>query len=277
MDYVLRFPVPMLEVKTFLRLLQLELQAKPPGAPVGKIVLSAEPVAPRFLQGGLFLPVSPEPQKLEVMLARIRNLVSRGAAPGKTPAGTTVTRGAEDKADGNNPEPENVYAGAAELLDTHRPDAFRMRRFPPQQARDGLAGDPAAARGQMGAPAKEPEQKTGNGNAHDTPAGKAGDFSTPSVLRRFRPPQPVKVQVEDGRPKTISYSPLLPGKRGTGAGRATVSWAAGPWRESGEWWTAQPWSREVWDVAVQQEGGAGIYRLYHDAIGDQWFIEAEYD
>jgi protein ImuB len=49
------------------------------------------PVEPRTTQHGLFLPSSPEPEKLEITLARIRGLV--GAA--------------------------NV--GAPELLDTHRP------------------------------------------------------------------------------------------------------------------------------------------------------------
>jgi protein ImuB len=286
--YVLRFPVPMLDAKAFLRLLQLELQARPPGAPVEKIVLSAEPVAPRFLQGGLFLPVSPEPQKLEVMLARIRNVVApcrgprkaapewalrasgplpdpaRSAAPPRqvrgglsTPARATAAR-AGDPGAGDTEGPaanlgkEDSYAGAAELLDMHRPDAFRMRRFPPALSRSG--------------------------SAVGSRAGKSEEFSTHSVLRRFRPPQPVKVQVEDGRPQIVSYvAAPAPGKRVTKAENSIVLWAGGPWRESGEWWMAQPWSREVWDVALQQDGAAGIYRLYRDAIQDRWFVEGEYD
>src|SRR5579864_2265579 len=60
----LHLPLPMLNAKTFLKLLQLELQAHPPGAPVTKIWLAAEPVHPRAAQGGLFLPLSPDPEKL---------------------------------------------------------------------------------------------------------------------------------------------------------------------------------------------------------------------
>src|ERR1700757_2865570 len=51
----LALPVPMLDAKVFLKLLQLDLQAHPPGAPIRKVHLSAEPAQPRTLQGGLFL------------------------------------------------------------------------------------------------------------------------------------------------------------------------------------------------------------------------------
>jgi protein ImuB len=76
-EYVLRLPVPMVDAKVFLKLLHLDLCSRPPNAPVEKISLAAEPILPRFTQGGLFLPATPEPEKLEVMLARIRKTVSR--------------------------------------------------------------------------------------------------------------------------------------------------------------------------------------------------------
>jgi protein ImuB len=65
----------MLDVKVFLKLLQLDLNAHPPGAPIMKIHLAAEPARPRSAQGGLFLPPSPEPEKLELTLARIAGIV----------------------------------------------------------------------------------------------------------------------------------------------------------------------------------------------------------
>src|ERR1035438_2444005 len=43
----LRLPTPMLDAKVFLKLLQLDLQAHPPGAPLVKIHLSADPARPR--------------------------------------------------------------------------------------------------------------------------------------------------------------------------------------------------------------------------------------
>jgi len=99
----LRLPVPMLDAKVFLKLLQLDLQSHPPGAPILKIHLAAEPARPRSTQSGLFLPVFPEPEKMELTLARIVEIVGEGRA------------------------------GAAELLDTHREGVFHMQPFAPTQ------------------------------------------------------------------------------------------------------------------------------------------------
>jgi protein ImuB len=93
----LRLPVPMLNAKVLLKLVHLELNERPPKAPVERVYLELLPVEPRTTQHGLFLPAAPEPEKLEITLSRIRGLV--GAS--------------------------NV--GSPELLDTHRPDAFRMK------------------------------------------------------------------------------------------------------------------------------------------------------
>jgi len=97
----LHLPIPMLDAKVFLKLLQLDLKAHPPGAPIKKVWLSAEPARSRAAQGGLFLPPSPEPEKLELTLARISGIVGEGKA------------------------------GSLEILDTHQPEAFRMLRFNP--------------------------------------------------------------------------------------------------------------------------------------------------
>lgn len=97
----LRLPVPMLDVKMFLKLLQLDLQAHPPGAPIVKIHLSVEPARPRATQSGLFLSPFPEPEKLELTLARIAGIVGEGRV------------------------------GSVELLDTHREGAFEVRHFAP--------------------------------------------------------------------------------------------------------------------------------------------------
>src|SRR6202041_1659216 len=107
----LRLPLPMLDPKLFLKLLKMDLNAHPPGAPIVKIHLAAEPARPRPGQGGLFLPPSPEPEKLELTLARIAALVGVNKV------------------------------GALELLDTHHPEGFRLRRFmasfahPPQKTK----------------------------------------------------------------------------------------------------------------------------------------------
>lgn len=107
----LRFPVPMLDPKAFLKLLQLDLSSHPPGAPVSKVWMEAEPVKPRAAQNGLFVPIAPEPEKLELTLARLRGLVGAG----------------------------NV--GSPALVDTHRPGAFRMERFGEEARRQASEGE----------------------------------------------------------------------------------------------------------------------------------------
>src|SRR5271167_378068 len=94
-----RLPVAMRDPKVFLKLLQLDLAAHPPGAPICKLWIAAEPARPRSAQHSLFLPITPEAEKLEITLARINGIVGERRA------------------------------GIAKLLDTHRPDAFRMERF----------------------------------------------------------------------------------------------------------------------------------------------------
>ncbi len=98
-ERVLRLPVAMRDVKVFLKLLQLELAAHPPGAPVTKVSIAAEPAPPRSAQRGLFLPVTPEVERLEITLARINGVVGERRA------------------------------GIARLLDSHRRDGFRVERF----------------------------------------------------------------------------------------------------------------------------------------------------
>ena len=76
----LRLPVAMRDPKIFLKLLQLDLAAHPPGAPVCKLWLAAEPARPRSAQRGLFLPITPEAEKLEITLARINGVVGERRA-----------------------------------------------------------------------------------------------------------------------------------------------------------------------------------------------------
>jgi protein ImuB len=100
-EKVLSLPVPTRNSKMLLKLLRLQLQEDPPQAAVLKIILSAEPAQPRAAQGGLFLPSSPDPEKLELTIGRLAKLVG------------------------------HTNVGSPELIDTHRPGDFRMARFAP--------------------------------------------------------------------------------------------------------------------------------------------------
>ncbi len=117
-ERTLRLPVPLLDTKAFLKLLQLDLESHPPAAPIVHLWMGMNPVKPQAAQTGLFLPVTPEPVKLELTLARIQAFVGEGRI------------------------------GTPELLDTHRPDAFRVNswgRSPAALARASQASRTAAA------------------------------------------------------------------------------------------------------------------------------------
>jgi protein ImuB len=103
-ERAIHLPVPMLNAAMFLKLLQLDLKSHPPGAPVVKVRLRMEPAKPRPSQNGLFVPSSPEAEKLELTLARISSVVGEGRV------------------------------GSPALLDTHRRDAFEIRHFAPSLA-----------------------------------------------------------------------------------------------------------------------------------------------
>jgi protein ImuB len=98
-EKILALPVPMRDSKLLLKLVRLRLQSDPPPAAVIKIMLLAEADQVRTTQRGLFLPASPEPEKLELTMARLANLVG------------------------------DANVGSPQLMDTHRPDAIRMERF----------------------------------------------------------------------------------------------------------------------------------------------------
>jgi len=71
----LEFPVPLDESRAILKLLQLHLERHAPGAAVTSFRLQIDAVKPHCVQGGLFLPPTPEPDKLQVTLARIAGIV----------------------------------------------------------------------------------------------------------------------------------------------------------------------------------------------------------
>jgi protein ImuB len=95
----LRPPVPARDGKFLLKVLQLDLEKHPPSLPVTAVRMLAIPVKARSQQLGLFLPLSPDPERLEITLARIQNTVGESRV------------------------------GAPVLLDTHRPNSFQQDGF----------------------------------------------------------------------------------------------------------------------------------------------------
>jgi protein ImuB len=237
----------MLDAKVFLKLLQLDLQAHPPGAPIVKIHLSADPARPRALQSGLFQPVFPEPEKLELTLARIAGIVGEGRV------------------------------GSVELLDTHREGAFAVRHFAPGES-SPVQSAPVKPRAkheekQSGKRKKDmsmPENDSACELEEKLEENAKEKMSAVIALRLFRPPLSASVTVREAKPVRLRCL-----EREDIAGE--IVWTAGPWRSSGDWSEQEGWSREEWDIAVSAETGLVLYRLVQDKLSGNWFVEGMYD
>jgi len=132
-EKALNLPVPMRDSKMLLKLLRLQLQADPPAGGIVKITLGADPARPRSTQHGLFVPNSPDPEKLELTVARLAKLVG------------------------------NANIGSPELTDTHRPGEFRMNKFfaQPNETRGRGRTRKKSASGSDGGPAAVRRPTTG--------------------------------------------------------------------------------------------------------------------
>jgi len=213
----LRLPMPVAQSKMLLKLLQLDLQARPPNAPVTAVHVLAIPTRSRTRQLGLFLPLSPEPEALEVTLARLQGTVG------------------EDR------------VGAPELLDSHRPDAFRQRRFVLPEATLRIS---------------------------------FGERPSRTALRIYRPPMAADVQLQDKCPVIVSCGggrkPVL-----AFAGPTRTNgdwWSETPWARE-EWDVLLPALRPKFQAenAGSEQAEKALYRIYRDLHSKRWFVEGVYD
>ncbi len=225
----LNLPYPMRDHKVFLKLLLLETETHPPPSPVTAVVIDCEPVKPRLLQSGLFVPLAPEPEKLELTLARLAKLL--GA--------------------------DNI--GSAELIDTHRPDAFRITKFVLQETKKR----------------RRSRQQTVNSKQQTAVSNRKLEIGNRKCLmgfRMFRPPLRAIVQAEHGRPTDISAWD----KQRSVYGKVVT--AGGPWRTTGDWWRVDGWARDEWDVAIEERSREQtLYRIYRELSSGTWFVEGVYD
>ena len=210
----LQLAYPMKDPKTLLSILRLKLQSDPPQAAILEILLQAEPTRARTPQHHLFQPkAASNPEMLPRTLARLQALVG----------------------DGN--------VGSPTSLDSHRPDAVRIRPFQLAESR-------------------KQKRKKRKPAPIDSPKGEISTFApigpgierAPLSLRRIRPPVPASI-----RPSQILVR-------------------AGPWRSSGEWWTGtsetKGWSHDQWDIEFTN---GAVCRVFWDHDRSGWFVDGIYD
>jgi protein ImuB len=176
------------------------------------------------MQNGLFTPLAPAPDKLELTLARLTKLVGE----------------------------ENV--GSPMPLDTHRPDAFAIKRFVLTTKETDRRGKKSLNRQS----AIKNRQCLG--------------------FRMFRPPLRAVVQADHGWPQHVSAWAKQRSVYGT------VVQLAGPWRTTGDWWKNDSWCRDEWDIALESNGrkvesypSRSLYRIYRELESGTWFVEGSYD
>jgi protein ImuB len=170
---IVRPALPEYNHHTLLKLIQLDLEMHPPEASVIALHMLAQPARHPTVQQGLFVPQSPEAGRLEVLLARLRKLLG------------------EDR------------VGAPELLDDHRPDAFRIAPFAPQ-----TEAVPKAIPNEIGA----------------------------SALRMLRPPRTVRVEINNSRMTALSLEgKRLPVHQASGPWKTSGAW----WTHSD--WCREEW------------------------------------
>jgi len=195
----LNLPIPVRNSRLLTKLFILDLEAHPPGIAIKRVEVEAIPVKPRVVQNGLFVPLSPEPEKLELTLARLKAVVGE----------------------------ENV--GSAEIIDTHRPDAFSVIPF--------------------GRRLRESTQRN--------------SINLRLTLRLFRPPFDATVQLRDQIPTWIAFH----GRHGSittasGPWHTSGDW----WRPT--MWDREEWDVEVADMLYRIYYDVHLDRWYAQGVYD---------
>jgi protein ImuB len=234
-ERALQLPAAMRDPRVLRTLLLLDLESHPPSEAIDVVTVEIDPAPGRVIQYSLLERALPSDETLATLTARLSALVGESRC------------------------------GSPSVLDTHRPDAFEVRRFAPGLGtRDLLAY------------ASRPEgisEKLRRGLAearliHTREGGGLGTRDQgPGILRRFRPPVTIRVSVHRGRPAHVAID-----RRGMPGGQ--VVQAAGPWRSSGGWWDLEnvPWDRDAWDVELSD---GTVCRLFRER--GKWFMEGVVD
>jgi protein ImuB len=223
----------MRESKTLRTLILLDLESHPPAAAIDVVTVSVDVVPGRIVQGSLLDRALPAPEQLATLTARLRALAGESRV------------------------------GAPAVLNSHDERGAGMQTF---------SVTPSAS---LATPSSRSTRSLNDsGSVSDRPgAGSPQQPMPPAtpriVVRRFRLPIAVRVEVERGGPvRVIPSSSAIPASR--------IVNRAGPWHSSGRWWSIDRtgWDRDEWDVEL---ANGGCYRLARDRKSGSWEIEGEID
>jgi protein ImuB len=243
--------VPGNDVKALLALVRLQLEGQPPTAPVEAIRLAVDPEQLRAAQLDLFRPNGPAPRRLAVTLARLAALCGK----------------------------ERV--GFPAVVDSHRPDEYgEIAEFRIQ--------NPESRSWKSEVRSRETEFRSQESGARSQKRGFTEQSSSLNphasflALRAIRPPCPLEVFMDHGRPDFVRPRAVFNASRSSVSKRLAsdhgctgrVVTAAGPWRVEGSWWNEAAFSRDYYDVQLSD---GVVYRLYCETGCQAWFVDGVYD
>jgi protein ImuB len=245
----IRLPAPTRDVDALLALTRLELESKPPRAPVIAFISITHPDRPRRGQITLFGAPEIHPDKLAGTLAHLAARLG----------------------------PERV--GSPRTVDGHLPERTHTVPFDPPPA-PKLRQPPRQGRGLLVVRVLRPPVPM------EVITEEARDTRYSMLDARYPPPHLENSHVAEkgGRAGIPNSSFLIPNSLrlvslasesgATPRIQGLVRVAAGPWTLEDEWWSNQPVERDYWDVELS---GGGLYRVYRDRKTGDWFADGMYD
>ena len=214
-------PAPTRDVKTLLTLVRLDLEARPPGAPVHGFRFVAHPDRPRQAQLSLFGPAALSPEQLATCIARL------------------VARLGEER------------VGQPSAVDGHRPERFALIAYAPP-APPELPPAPRAGRGLLAVRVLRPAVPIDVDGEEGSPRRIAAADPWPSSLDPVsRSESAAKATGDTTRPREPEKAKRIEG---------SVRVASGPWRVEEKWWSEEAIAREYWDVELSDGGLYRIFR-----------------
>ncbi|MDH3813055.1 MAG: DNA polymerase Y family protein [Acidobacteriota bacterium] len=259
----IRLPAPTRDVDALLALTRLELESKPPRAPVVAFISITHPDRPRRGQITLFGAPEIHPDKLAGTLAHLAARLG----------------------------PERV--GSPRTIDGHLPERFQTEPFNPPPA-PKLRQSSRQGRGLLVVRVLRPPVPIEVITETNEELGiRNEEFPTapPKIgaIENYPIPKQELSVAEGGRGFIPNSEFLIPNSGPLGLLRLVsvaseagatpriqglVRVTAGPWALEDGWWNNQPVERDYWDVELS---GGGLYRVYRDRKTGDWFADGMYD
>jgi protein ImuB len=275
-------PAPTREVKTLLTLVRLELEARPPGAPVSGFTFTAHPDKPRRAQLTLFGAAALSPDRLATTIARLAALLgaSRVGSP-RTVNGHRPERFAEVSF---APPPPPTIArsprtgrGLLAVRVLRPPVELEVITAPPPLPRGGARGvsprlTSASAVAEGHVSRSERPAGRGEGKTTATPVSCHPEERSDEGSAPLRPVSLKSVVPPSAAPAITNHQSQITNPSPSISGSIRV--ASGPWSLEDSWWSETPADRDYWDVELSD---GALYRIYRDRKTGAWFADGLYD